>query len=132
MSTPVRARWGKLREKRQKKTDSLGLMTEKSRKRGSKVGKIAVFCVKVGSLAAGVRAPAARVSRSAGRPHCARMRGVGGGILNHGWTAMDTKFCWFLGLDGGPRLEGGGWLKRDCFLRGDCSFILHVLGGLGG
>ena len=31
-------------------------MTEKDRKRGSKVGKIAVFCVKVGSLADKVRA----------------------------------------------------------------------------
>ena len=52
----VRARSGKLREKRRKKTEFLRLMTENGRKRGSKVGKIAVFCVKIGSLATGVRA----------------------------------------------------------------------------
>ena len=56
MISQLRARWGKLREKRRKKTDFLGLMTEKDRKRGSKVGKIAVFCVNVGNLAAQVRA----------------------------------------------------------------------------
>ena len=56
----MRARWGKLREKRRKKREFLGLRTENGRKRGSKVGKIAVFCVKIGSLAEEVRAPWAR------------------------------------------------------------------------
>ena len=47
---------GNCAKKRRKKTEFLGLMTEKDRKRGSKVGKIAVFCVKMGSLARKVRA----------------------------------------------------------------------------
>ena len=48
---------GNCAKKRRKKREFLGLMTENDRKRGSKVRKIAVVCVKMGSLATGVRAP---------------------------------------------------------------------------
>ena len=51
----VRARLPELREKRRKNTGVLAKIAEKSRKRGSEVGEIAAFCVKIGNLAGTVR-----------------------------------------------------------------------------